>query len=64
MKNTNQVKGKQRYGVFYKSNGKWSGPYQGMTMTKYTSERKSVLQEIKDLKNYVLKAKVKIMPVG
>ena len=59
-KNKNQV----RYGVFYKTNGKWSGPYQGKTMTKYTITRKSVLKEIADLKNYVLKAQVKILPVG
>ena len=53
-----------RYGMFYKSNGKWIGPYKGKTMTKYTVGLKTVQKEIADLKNYVLKTKVKVMPVG
>ena len=55
---------KTRYGVFYKSNGKWIGPYKGKTMTEYTISRKPMQKEISIIKNYILKTKVKVMPVG
>jgi len=54
----------RRYGIFYRSNGKWIGPYQGDTFTWYTSNTRPVREYVKECQNYILKAKVKVMPVG
>lgn len=55
---------KQRFGLFYRSNGRWAGPYCGVTFTKYTLSRNPVKQEIRFFANYVLKSRVKLLPVG
>lgn len=53
-----------RYGIFYRSRGKWIGPYGGKTYSAYSVNRNPVLSEIQTLKNYVLKTKVRVAPVG
>jgi hypothetical protein len=55
---------KQRFGVFYRSNGRWAGPYCGMSFTKYSIERNSVKADIRYFANYILKSRVKLAPVG
>jgi hypothetical protein len=59
-KNKNQ----KRLGIFYVSNGRWTGPYAGITFTKYTATRNPIKTDISELKNYVLKSRVKLLPVG
>jgi len=54
---------KQRYGMFYRSNGRWTGPYAGMTFTSYTLKRQPVRGDIKYLKNEVLKSRIQLRPV-
>lgn len=55
----------QRYGLSYRSNGRWtSTPYAGRTFTAYTIGRNPVKSDISWLKNYVLKARVRLLPVG
>ena len=54
---------KVRYGIFYKSHGKWTGPYAGMTFTKYTWSRKPATTDLNILKNRILKSRVKLAPV-
>ena len=59
MKNKN----KTRYGVFYRSNGRWNKtPY--VTFTKYTLSREPVKSDIQFLKNYLLKSRLQIRPVA
>ena len=53
-----------RYGIFYRSRGKWIGPYGGQTYTEYSIGRNPVKSHINTLKNYVLKTKVRVSPVG
>lgn len=55
-------KNKQRFGVFYKSHGKWTGPYAGATFTEYTVTRNPVKTEIQLLKS-ILKSQVEVRPV-
>jgi hypothetical protein len=57
-------KQQQRYGVFYRSNGRWTGPYQGATFTKYTLGRNPVKSNIRRWANSVLKSAIKLAPVG
>jgi hypothetical protein len=59
-KNKNQ----KRLGLFYRSNGRWAGPYLGITFTAYTWNRNPIKSEVRGLKNYVLKSRVKLCPVG
>jgi hypothetical protein len=59
-KNKNQ----KRLGLFYVSNGKWVGPYMGTTFTKFSAERNPMKSNIRNLANYVLKSRVKVLPVG
>ena len=54
---------KQRYGIFYKSHGKWTGPYGGVTFTKHTLARKDSQYDLNWIKNYVLKTRIKLRPV-
>lgn len=55
----------RRFGIFYRSNGRWtSTPYAGVTFTAYTLGRNPVKQDISWLKNYVLKSRVRVLPVG
>jgi hypothetical protein len=61
---TKQKKQQQRYGIFYRSNGRVTGPYRGWTFTKYSASRNPIKQEIKDIKNYVLKTRVGVLPVS
>ncbi len=54
----------KRLGIFYRSNGRWTGPYQGYTFTPYSATRNPVKEDIAFFKNKVLKSRVKILPVG
>jgi len=53
-----------RLGIFYRSNGRWTGPYAGVTFTAYTWKRNPLRSDLSVIKNYVLKSKVKLLPVG
>lgn len=53
-----------RYGIFYRSNGHWTGPYQGATFTKYAMTHEPVKSDIRWFANYVLKSRVKVVPIG
>jgi hypothetical protein len=58
------AKSKQkRYGVFYRSNGRWTGPYSGMTFTKHSLERNPIQSDVAWIRNYVLKSRIQIRPV-
>jgi len=60
MKNT---KNKQsRYGFYYKSRGKWTGPHEGLTFTKNESKQQWVKCELKWLRK-LLKSKVEVRTV-
>ena len=54
---------KIRLGVFYRSNGRWTGPYAGLTLTGYTWKRNPMKSDLAILKNDVLKSRVKLIPV-
>jgi hypothetical protein len=57
-------KNTKRFGLFYKSNGKWNTtPYAGFTFTAYQAKRNPVKREIAELKNYILKSKIRVLPV-
>lgn len=58
-KNSNQT----RYGIFYRSHDKWTGPYAGKTFTKYALSRQPVAGDVKYLKNNVLKTRIQLRPV-
>lgn len=58
------TKNKTRLGIFYRSNGRWVGPYMGVTFTPYTLGRNPVKTELKVIRNEVLKSKVRLLPVG
>lgn len=59
------TKNKQkRLGIFYRSNGRWTGPYAGMSFTNYTWNRQPMKGYTSEIKNYILKSKVKLLPVG
>ena len=53
----------QKFGIFYKSHGRWIGPYLGVTFSEYSSKRNPLKDDINYWKNYTLKSKVKLMPV-
>jgi hypothetical protein len=60
-KNRNQ----KRFGLFYRSNGRWTTtPYGGFTFTAYQANRNPVKGEISELKNYLLKSRVRVCPVA
>lgn len=60
MRNNTQA----RYGIFYRSNGRWTtSPYMGVTFTQYTINRNPIKTDIKQLRNEVLKSRIKILPV-
>lgn len=53
-----------RYGVFYRSNGRWTTtPYKGVTFTAYQATRNPIKARISSLKNFVLKSRVRVRPV-
>ena len=55
---------KTRFGIFYRSNGRWTtSPYAGVTFTKYTLGLKPMQDDISWLRNYVLKSRVAVKPV-
>lgn len=56
-------KNQKRYGIYYMSHGHLVGPYLSQTFTKYSIKRNPVKNYIKDLKNYVLKSYVELLPV-
>lgn len=53
---------KARFGIFYKSRGKWVGPYAGTTFTKYTVSRNPVKEDIRLLRS-ILKSKIEVRRV-
>jgi hypothetical protein len=54
----------QRFGIFYRNHGKWTtGPYAGVTFTEYQSKRNPWKADIREIKNHILKNKIKILPV-
>jgi hypothetical protein len=53
----------QRFGIFYRSNNKWTGPYAGVSFTKYTLSRNPVNSEVSFIKNHVLKSCIELRPV-
>ena len=60
-----QKTNKLRYGIFYRSNGRWtSTPYAGFTFTKYTQNRRPLKEDLNLLKNYVLKSRMMVLPVA
>jgi len=54
---------KQRFGVFYRSNGRWSGPYAGLSFTNYSLGRNPIKADLSWIKNYVLKSRIQLRPV-
>lgn len=54
---------KQRLGVFYRSNGRWAGPYGGFSFTEYSAKRNPIKSQIRDLANSILKSRVKLAPI-
>lgn len=57
-------KSNTRFGIFYRSHGKWTTvPYRNITFTNYTVNRNPLKDEVSHLKNFILKSKIKIMPV-
>jgi hypothetical protein len=57
-------KNTKRFGLFYRSNGRWTTtPYQGMTFTSYQVNRNPIKDEISFTKNYILKSRVRVLPV-
>jgi hypothetical protein len=57
-------KNQKRLGLFYRSNGRWTGPYAGVTFTAYTWNRNPLKQQVRETANYVLKSRVRLAPVG
>lgn len=61
-KNTTKQK---RLGIFYRSNGRWTTtPYAGITFTPYQANRNPLKRQITDLRNNVLKSRVRLRPVA
>jgi len=55
---------KTRYGIFYRSNGRWtSTPYAGFTFTQYTLDRRPLKEDLNTLRNYVLKSRMVVLPI-
>ena len=55
----------QRYGIFYRSNGRWtSSPYAGFTFTKHTMNRRPLQEALSTIRNRVLKSRVLVLPVA
>ncbi len=55
-------KNNKRVGLFYKSHGKWTGPYAGATFTEYSVKRNPVKEELGIIKS-ILKSRVELRPV-
>lgn len=54
-----------RYGIFYRSNGRWTtSPYAGFTFTRYSMNRRPLKEDLNTLRNYVLKSRVQVLPVA
>ena len=53
---------KQRYGIFYKSHGEWTGPYAGLSFTKKSLKRNPVKSDVNWIKN-ILKSRIELRPV-
>ena len=55
----------KRYGIFYRSNGRWTrSPYAGFTFTRYTMNRRPLKEDLNTIRNYVLKSRVMVLPVA
>ena len=53
-----------RYGIFYRSNGRWTTtPYRSFTFTRYSLNRRPLKQDVAILRNYILKSKMMVLPV-
>jgi hypothetical protein len=60
-----QKTNKLRYGIFYRSNGRWTrSPYANFTFTRYTLNRRPLKEDLATLRNYVLKSKMMVLPVA
>jgi len=53
----------QRFGLFYRSNGRWTGPYAGMSFTAFSLKRNPVKGDVSWLKNYILKSRIQLRAV-
>lgn len=54
-----------RYGIFYRSNGRWTTtPYSRFTFTRYSMNRLPLKDDLAKLRNYVLKSRMMVLPVG
>ena len=66
-KDKNMANKKQpvRYGIFYRSNGRWTTtPYAGFTFTRHMMNRRPLKEDINTLRNHVLKSKIAVLPIG
>lgn len=54
---------KPRFGLFYRSNGRWTGPYAGLSFTNYTLNRQPLRGDVSWLKNYILKSRIQFRKV-
>lgn len=54
----------KRFGIYYKSHGKWIGPYAGKVYTMTSINREPLKSAIPWLKNYGLKSKVALRQVN
>ena len=59
------TKKQQKYGIFYRSNGRWtSTPYAGKTFSERSITRSPLREDLAWLQNYRLKSKMLILPVN
>lgn len=57
-------KTQNRLGLFYRSHGRWIGPYKNYTFTEKSIGRNPIKGDISLIKNHVLKSRIKICKVG
>jgi hypothetical protein len=57
-----KAKNKNRFGVFYKSHGKWTGPYAGATFSAYTVGLRPFKEDVAYLRSF-LKSRIEVRPV-
>lgn len=53
-----------KFGVFYRSQGRWTGPYRGITRAFRTWQRKTTQQDLAILKNNILKSRIQLRQVS
>lgn len=54
----------KKYGIYYRSHNKWTGPYVGLTFTKYMENRTPTKEDIKYIKNNILKTRIQIRAIA